>query len=45
VVPADAAPVVMVMFDGLSTGTLLDGEGRIDAELYPNLARLAGDST
>jgi hypothetical protein len=45
VVPADAAPVVMVVFDGLSTGMLLDGEGHIDAELYPNLARLAGDST
>jgi hypothetical protein len=44
-VPADAAPVVMVVFDGLPTGMLLDGEGRIDAELYPNFARLAGDAT
>jgi hypothetical protein len=44
-VPADAAPVVVVVFDGLPTGLLLDGEGQIDAGLYPNLARLAGDST
>jgi hypothetical protein len=44
-VPADAAPVVMVVFDGLPTGLLLDGEGHIDADLYPNLARLAGDAT
>jgi hypothetical protein len=44
-VPADAAPVVMVVFDGLPTGLLLDGEGQIDAELYPNLAGLAGDAT
>ncbi|HEX6167379.1 MAG TPA: sulfatase-like hydrolase/transferase [Acidimicrobiales bacterium] len=44
-VPANAAPVVMVVFDGLPTGLLLDGEGQIDAELYPNLAGLAGDAT
>jgi hypothetical protein len=44
-VPADAAPVVMVVLDGLPTEMLLDGEGGIDAELYPNLAALAGDAT
>jgi hypothetical protein len=37
-------PVVMVVFDELPTTTLVDGEGRIDAELYPNLAELADRS-
>lgn len=41
----DAPPVVVLVFDGLPTGLLLDGQGRIDAELYPNLAELAGTST
>jgi hypothetical protein len=41
----DAPPVVMVVLDALPTVSLLDGEGRIDAELYPNLARLAGEAT
>ena len=41
----DAPPVVLLVFDGLPTGMLLDGEGRIDAELYPNLAELAGAAT
>ena len=41
----DAAPVVMVVLDELPTETLLDGDGRIDAELYPNIARLAADGT
>jgi hypothetical protein len=41
----DAPPVVLVVFDGLPTSLLLDGEGRIDPELYPNLAALAGDAT
>ncbi len=44
-VPADAAPVVVMVLDGLPTEMLLDGEGGIDAELYPNLAGLAGDAT
>ncbi|HEV7758378.1 MAG TPA: sulfatase-like hydrolase/transferase [Acidimicrobiales bacterium] len=41
----DAPPVVMVVMDALPTVSLLDGTGHIDAELYPNIARLAGDST
>lgn len=41
----DAPPVVLVVFDGLPTELLLDGAGHIDAELYPNLADLAGDAT
>ena len=44
-VPAGAAPVVLIVLDGLPTSLLLDGEGHIDAELYPNLAELAGDGT
>ncbi len=41
----DGPPVVVVTLDGLPTNLLLDGHGRIDAELYPNLARLAGGAT
>jgi hypothetical protein len=37
--------VVLVVFDALPTGSLLDGEGTIDAELFPNFARLAGTSS
>lgn len=40
-----AAPpdVLFVVFDALPLGSLLDGSGHIDAELYPNFAALAGD--
>jgi hypothetical protein len=41
----DGPPVVVVTLDGLPTNLLLDGQGRIDAELYPNLARLADQAT
>lgn len=41
----DAPPVVLVVFDGLPTEMLLDGTGHIDADLYPNIAALAGDAT
>lgn len=41
----DAPPVVLVVFDGLPTEALLDGTGHIDAKLYPNIAKLAGDGT
>jgi Sulfatase len=41
----DAPPVVLVVFDGLPTELLLDGTGHIDADLYPNIAALAGDGT
>jgi hypothetical protein len=38
------APVVMVVLDELPLESLLDTDGEIDATLFPNLARLAGDS-
>jgi hypothetical protein len=38
-------PVVMVVFDELSLATLMDTRHRIDTTRYPNIARLAGDST
>jgi hypothetical protein len=41
----DAPPVVFVVMDALPTESLLDGDGHIDADLYPNFARLAGDGT
>lgn len=37
--------VVLVVLDALPTNSLLDGTGRIDAELYPNFARLAATSS
>ena len=37
--------VVFVVFDELPTESLLDGSGRVDAELFPNFARLAATST
>ncbi|HEU0024006.1 MAG TPA: sulfatase-like hydrolase/transferase, partial [Thermoleophilaceae bacterium] len=39
------APVVMLLFDELSGGSLLDRSLRIDAERYPGFAELAGGST
>ena len=41
----DGPPVVVLVLDGLPTAALLDGEGHIDAEAYPNLAALAGTAT
>ncbi len=41
----DPPDVVVVVFDALPTQTLLDGEGGIDPELFPNFASLAGTST
>ena len=38
-------PVVMVFFDEFPMESLLDRHGRIDARIYPNFARLAGDAT
>jgi hypothetical protein len=37
--------VVFVMLDEFPTESLLDGSGRIDSTLFPNLAALAGQST
>ena len=38
-------PVVMVLLDEFPTTSLLDSKGKIDARLYPNFAKLAGQST
>ena len=38
-------PVVIVVFDQLPLASLLDGDGGIDAALYPNFAALADDAT
>lgn len=38
-------PIVVVVLDALPTTTLLDGSGRIDADLFPHFAELAGDAT
>lgn len=37
--------VVFVLFDELPIGTLVDGNFEIEANLFPNFARLAGEST
>ncbi|HKY65159.1 MAG TPA: sulfatase-like hydrolase/transferase [Acidimicrobiales bacterium] len=41
----DPPDVVLIVFDALPTASLLDGTGRVDAEQFPNFARLAGTST
>jgi hypothetical protein len=38
-------PIVHVVLDELPTSTLTDAEGAIDAELFPNFAQLAREST
>ncbi len=38
-------PVVMIIWDELPLATLLDENGEIDAERYPNFARFSGDAT
>lgn len=38
-------PIVMIILDELALVSLLDEDGGIDAERFPNFARLAGDST
>jgi hypothetical protein len=45
VAAARPAPVVLVVLDEFPLMSLLDGNGQIDRELYPNLARLAEEST
>ncbi len=39
------ARVVMIVMDEFPLVSLLDGNGHIDAQLYPNFAALAGDGT
>lgn len=41
----EGPPIVVIVFDALPTEVLLDGTGHIDGELYPNIARIAGDGT
>jgi hypothetical protein len=40
----DPPDVVVLVFDALPTGSLLDGTGQVDAETFPNFARLAATS-
>jgi hypothetical protein len=40
-----AAPVVVVIFDELSSASLIDGAREIDAQRWPNFAALAREST
>lgn len=40
-----ATPIVQVVFDELPLTTLMGTDGRIDAQLFPNFARLARTST
>ncbi|CAN5856471.1 hypothetical protein BH23ACT2_BH23ACT2_20420 [soil metagenome] len=42
---SDAPPVLFIVLDELPTASLMDGQGGIDRELFPNLARLAETST
>ncbi len=39
------APIVLIVFDELTTMTLLDARGAIDSGRFPNFAALAGNST
>jgi hypothetical protein len=38
-------PVVMMLLDEFPMTSLLDAKGQVDARLYPNFAKLAGQST
>ena len=38
-------PIVLVVLDELPQATLADADGKIDADLFPNFARLAEEST
>ena len=44
-IEANGTPVVVLLFDELPTVSLLDADGQIDRERFPNLAALADDST
>ena len=41
----EVAPVVLIVLDELPTASIIDTDGTIDAERFPNLARLAGEGT
>jgi hypothetical protein len=38
-------PIVMVLFDEFPLESLLDSSGHVDGKVYPNFAKLAGQST
>ncbi len=42
---ADPAPVVIVIFDEFPIVSLIDGEGNLEEDIYPNFARFAADAT
>ncbi len=42
---SDAVPVVFLLFDEFPLKTIIDGDRHIDAERFPNFARLASEST
>ncbi|MGH8875401.1 MAG: sulfatase-like hydrolase/transferase, partial [Acidimicrobiia bacterium] len=39
------APVVMIVFDEFPVASLIDGEGNLEEDQYPNFARLAREGT
>jgi hypothetical protein len=41
----NGVPVVMVVFDEFPVASLMDGEGNLQEDIYPNFARLAQDGT
>jgi arylsulfatase A-like enzyme len=43
--PGKAPSVVMITFDEWPTASIVGADGQIDAQQFPNLARLAGDAT
>lgn len=43
--PADPPPIVMVVLDELPLATLVDSAGGLQADVFPNFARLADDAT
>lgn len=45
VVPGDPAPIVMLVFDEFPVASLIDPEGDLRVDRFPNFARLAGDAT
>lgn len=43
--PANPTPVVMLVFDEFPVASLIDPDGNLRADQYPNFARLAADGT
>lgn len=41
----DPAPIVMIIFDEFPVASLMDGDGNLQEEVYPNFARLAEEGT